>query len=76
MEKRFRTNNPIMEDFIDRNEDQIDLIGWSYDGSGEVTIKNWKFINYKGTRYDIIDKWVHLNKITFVDCTFKDVNFG
>jgi len=44
MEKRFRTNNPIMEDFIDRNEDQIDLIGWSYDGSGEVTIKNWKLL--------------------------------
>jgi len=25
---------------------------------------------------EIIDKWVHLNKITFVDCTFKDVNFA
>lgn len=46
MEKRFYTNNPIMEDFIDHNDNQIDLVGWSYDGPGEVTIKNWNFINW------------------------------
>lgn len=76
MEIRFNTNKPIIEDFIDRNDDVIDLIGWSYDGPEEVTIKNWKFINYKASVITVrIDKWVHLNKITFVDCTFKDVNF-
>lgn len=77
MKIRFRETNPKMDDLIDSKDDTIELVGWSCD-SGDVTIKDWKFINYKRPA-DKIHEYshrVHLNDIIFENCTFKDVNFA
>lgn len=74
MEKRFYVANPKIEDLINYTGDDVDLVGWSYH-DGNVYIKNWNFINYKGSTKGY-SKRVHLNALNFVDCVFKDVNFA
>jgi len=76
MEIRFKSANGIIEDLIDSDENMIELIGWS--SNEPVTIKNWKFINFKRPPSTITIqcyKWIYFNQITFINCTFKDINF-
>lgn len=74
MEKRFYITNPIIDDLIDYTGNEVELVGWSC-REGNVIIKNWKFINYKGSTSGY-SKRIHLNALNFVNCTFKDVNFA
>jgi hypothetical protein len=79
MEIRFRTGkeNHKLADLISSKESIVKLVGWSSDD--DVVIKNWKFIDYKRipsqVKSNSINKWVQLNQVSFVDCTFKDINF-
>lgn len=78
MEIRFRTGqNHRLDDLISSTEKNVDIVGWSSDD--DVIIRDWKFIDYKRSpsqvKQNSTNKWVHLNGITFVDCTFIDVNF-
>lgn len=75
MEIRFRTEkeNHKLDDLISSKESRVTIIGWS--SVDDVIIKNWKFIDYKRTPSQInlksTNKWVHLNQVNFVDCSFK-----